>query len=107
MFSWIHIEDLFRIIEFIMVNEDLTGIYNCAAPDPVTNSSFMKEMRKILKPLVHLPSPALLLKAGACLINTEEELILKSRWVIPGKLSDRGFKFKYATLDKALKNILG
>jgi uncharacterized protein (TIGR01777 family) len=107
MFSWVHIEDLFLVIRFIMANEDMKGIYNCAAPVPVTNNVFMKEIRKILKPLVHLPSPALLLKAGAFFINTEEELILKSRWVIPKKITDRGFQFKYASLDKALINILG
>ena len=87
--------------------EDMNGIYNCAAPDPVTNNIFMKEMRDILKPLIYLPSPEFLLKAGAYLINTESELILKSRWVIPKKLSEEGFVFKYPTLDKALKNILG
>jgi uncharacterized protein len=107
MFSWVHIEDLFRVIQFLMTNEDTNGIYNCAAPNPVTNNIFMKEMRNILKPLIHFPSPKFLLKAGAYLINTESELILKSRWVIPKKLLEEGFEFKYATLDKALKNILG
>lgn len=106
MFSWVHIEDLFRIIRFLMINEDMAGIYNCAAPGPVSNAAFMKEMRNILKPPIYLPSPALLLEAGAFLINTETELILKSRWVIPKKLIERGFVFVYPTLDKALKNIL-
>jgi len=107
MFSWLHIEDLFRAIRFVMINKDMKGIYNCAAPKPVTNSIFMKEIRNILKPLVHLPSPTLLLKAGAYLINTETELILKSRWVIPKKLLEEGFVFNYPTLNKALENILG
>lgn len=107
MFSWIHIEDLFRIIQFVITNEDMKGIYNCAAPNPVTNNIFMKEMRKILKPLFHLPSPTFLLRVGAYFINTETELILKSRWVIPKKLLKKGFVFSYPTLDKALKKILG
>jgi len=106
MFSWVHIEDLFRVIQFVMTNKDMKGIYNCAAPNPVTNASFMKEIRNILKPVIHLPSPTFLLKAGAYFINTETELILKSRWVVPKRLVEEGFIFTYSTLDEALENIL-
>ena len=106
MFSWIHIEDLFRIIQFVMTGKNIHGIYNAAAPNPVTNKIFMKEMRNILKPLICFPSPKFLLKAGAYFINTETELILKSRWVIPKKLLDAGFVFQYPEIDKALNDIL-
>lgn len=106
MFSWIHIEDVFRIIQFVIANEDMKGLYNCAAPNPVSNDLFMEEMRNILNPLIHLPSPKFLLKIGAYLIRTETELILKSRWVIPKKLLEKGFVFSYPTLDKAMINIL-
>ncbi len=106
MFSWVHIEDLFRAIQFIMTNKNIKGVYNCAAPGPVTNDAFMKELRNILKPLIHLPSPTFLLKAGAYFINTETELILKSRWVIPKRLLEEGFVFNYPTINKALENIL-
>ena len=106
MFSWIHIEDLFGIIQFVMTHENMNGIYNAAAPNPVSNKIFMEAMRNILKPLVYFPSPKFLLKAGAYFINTETELILKSRWVIPGKLLEAGFVFQYPELDKALNDIL-
>jgi len=106
MFSWIHIEDLFRAIRFVMNNDDMQGIYNCAAPNPVMNKVFMKEMRNILKPLIYLPSPKFLLKIGAYFINTETELVLKSRWVIPRKLMEKNFVFKYPTVGNALKDIL-
>jgi uncharacterized protein (TIGR01777 family) len=106
MFSWLHIEDLFAVIKYLMINENLKGTFNCAAPNPVTNAAFMKEMRNVLKPLFHLPSPKLLLKVGAYFINTETELILKSRWVVPKRLLDAGFNFRYPSIDTALKNIL-
>ncbi|HMJ46671.1 MAG TPA: TIGR01777 family oxidoreductase [Ferruginibacter sp.] len=106
MFSWVHIEDLYRVIRYLMANENMNGVYNCSAPHPVTNSAFMKEMRSILKPLFHLPSPKFLLQLGAYVINTETELILKSRWVIPKKLEDAGFLFLYPTVNKALRSIL-
>ena len=66
----------------------------------------MKEIRNILKPLLYFPSPKFLLKIGAYFINTETELILKSRWVIPKKLMEKGFVFKFPTIDSALENIL-
>lgn len=106
MFSWIHIEDLYRIIRYVMSEKDMEGVYNTSSPEPVTNKVFMQTLRKKLKPVIHLPSPSTLLKIGAFFINTETELVLKSRWVIPGKLQSNGFKFRYPDLDDALKNIL-
>jgi uncharacterized protein (TIGR01777 family) len=105
MFSWIHIEDLYQILLFLMENQTLTGVYNCSAPYPVTNQIFMSTIRKILRPLLHLPSPTLLLKAGAILIGTETELLLKSRWVLPRKLLDAGYRFRYPDINSALHEI--
>ena len=51
-------------------------------------------------------SPAWLLTMGAVIIKTETELVLKSRWVIPERLLNAGFEFKYPTMAEALKNIL-
>lgn len=89
-----------------MANRDMKGIYNCSSPNPVSNNTLMGEIRSVLKPLIYFPSPTFLLKVGAYFINTETELILKSRWVVPKKLLEEGFVFEYPTLDKALKNIL-
>ncbi|WP_114788867.1 TIGR01777 family oxidoreductase [Niabella yanshanensis] len=105
MFSWIHIEDLYQIVLFLMNNKTLKGIYNCSAPSPVTNQMFMGAIRKILRPLLYLPSPIILLKAGAILIGTETELLLKSRWVLPGKLLDAGYRFRYPNINAALNEI--
>lgn len=106
MFSWLHIEDLYRIILFIMEHKQIEGVYNAAAPNPLPNKDFMKALRKIFKPLFYLPSPKFLLKAGAWFINTEPELILKSRWVIPTRLLSEDFQFKYREVKGALENIL-
>ncbi len=106
LFSWIHIEDLYRVITYLMANTGMNGIYNCSAPNPVTNKEFMQHMRNILKPIFYLPSPEFLLRIGAIFIKTETELVLKSRWVIPKRLQEDGFVFKYSTVDKALQNIL-
>lgn len=106
MFSWIHIEDLYRIIRFVMIEKAMEGVYNASAPNPVTNKVFMQALRKILKPMIYLPSPTILLKIGAFFINTETELVLKSRWVVPGKLTKAGFQFKYPFLEDAFQDIV-
>lgn len=106
MFSWIHIEDLFRIINFVQQHNELSGVLNTAAPNPVTNEIFMQQLRKRMGAWFGLPAPVWLLKAGAVLIKTETELILKSRWVTPERLLAAGFQFQYPGIDTALNQIL-
>jgi uncharacterized protein len=106
MFSWIHIEDLYSVIIFLQQHKELQGVFNTSAPNPVTNKTLMQVFRKNLKMPLGLPTPKWLLKIGAVFIKTETELVLKSRWVIPERLLQAGFVFKYKTIDEALKNIL-
>ncbi|MEI9957008.1 MAG: DUF1731 domain-containing protein [Ferruginibacter sp.] len=106
MFSWLHIEDLFNVIVFLQEHKELSGVFNTSAPNPVKNKILMQCFRKNMKAIIGLPTPKWLLKMGAILIKTETELVLKSRWVIPERLLNEGYEFKYATIDEALKNIL-
>ncbi len=106
MFSWIHIEDVFRCIEFVHQNNFISGAINVSSPNPVTNNLFMQISRKNMRMPFGLPSPVWLLKIGAIIIKTETELILKSRWVIPQKLMNWNFSFTFKTIDEALENIL-
>lgn len=105
MFSWVHIEDLARMIEWLYENEK-EGIYNCVAPNVVSNYSLMKTLRELTHNKVGLPATSWMLEAGAFLIGTETELILKSRWVIPARAMQEGFVFKYPILKDALKEIV-
>ncbi|CAN5901502.1 TIGR01777 family oxidoreductase [soil metagenome] len=106
MFSWIHIEDLFRIALFIQSNKTLTGVFNCAAPNSVNNSTLMHTLRKTMHQKIGLPAPQWLLKIGAFIIKTETELVLKSRWVIPEKLIKAGYDFKYAQIGLAMNDLI-
>ncbi len=106
IFSWIHINDLFNIITFIQQHKVLTGVVNTSSPNPVSNSTLMQLLRKNLNIKFGLPAPVWLLKMGAVIIKTETELILKSRWVVPERLLQAGFQFKFLNIDEALKNIL-
>jgi uncharacterized protein len=87
-------------------HKELSGVFNASAPNPVSNKTLMQLFRKNMNAIIGLPAPAGLLKFGAVLIKTETELILKSRWVVPEKLLQSGYQFKYQTVDEALKNIL-
>ncbi|MFD1205129.1 MULTISPECIES: TIGR01777 family oxidoreductase [Sporosarcina] len=106
MFSWVHIEDVYRIVLFLKKNEQLQGVFNCSAPYPITNRELMAQLRSTMNRKFGLPSPKWMLKIGAVIIRTETELILKSRWVVPDRLEKEGFQFKYETIDKALQQII-
>ena len=106
MFSWIHIEDLYRMVLFIKDHEELSGVFNAAAPNPVTNEALMQAMRKAMNRKLGLPAAKWMLKTGAVALGTETELILKSRWVLPERIERAGFEFTYPTIDEALAQIL-
>ncbi|WP_438351355.1 TIGR01777 family oxidoreductase [Paenibacillus sp. FA6] len=106
MFSWIHIEDVFKIILYLRDHKELSGVFNCSSPHPITNRELMRNLRNTMNVSFGLPSPKWLLTIGAMLINTETELILKSRWVIPERLERDGYSFAYEHIDKALHDIL-
>ena len=107
MFSWVHIEDACRMTEWIANNDTIEGVYNCSSPGPVTNQEFMKTLRNATGNKIGLPAYTWMLKIGAALIGTETELILKSRWVLPAKILETGFTFKYPLLKDALADIIG
>lgn len=106
MFSWIHVEDLYRLIVFIQQHENISGVINAAAPNPVANTVLMQTLRKKMQMPVGLPSPVWLLKLGAMIIGTETELVLKSRWVIPEKLQQAGFVFQFPEIGNAIAGLL-
>lgn len=104
-FSWIHVEDLFRVVLFVHQRAELTGPVNAATPYPVDNRELMSLVRQSMGVPFGIPTPAWLLEAGAVLIRTQTELVLKSRWVEPRKLLDAGFAFEHPTLADALNDI--
>jgi uncharacterized protein (TIGR01777 family) len=106
MYSWVHIEDTCRMIEWIVEHKELEGTYNCVSPNAVTNKIFMATLRKVTGYMLGLPAYEWMLVIGAKLIGTETELILKSRWVLPTRILQSGFEFKYPDLEQAFKEII-
>ena len=105
MFSWAHVEDVARAIDHLEAHADLRGPVNVATPNPVTNAELMQQMRETFGAPFGIPEPRWLLDLGARVIQTEPELVLKSRWVHPGVLLASGFEFLFPTLPQALAQI--
>lgn len=105
-FSWIHIEDAARIIDFLEAEPSLSGPVNASAPNPVDNRTLMAAVRRVLGVRIGPPMPRWMLELGAIGIRTETELVLKSRWVLPEKLRRSGFSFAHPDLEPALHEIL-
>ncbi len=106
IFSWIHIEDVFQVILHIIKNENLNGFINCTSPNPVTNNELMSALRKSLNTKIGIFAPKFIIYIGTWIIGTDPKLILESSNIIPGKLIDNGFEFKFNTIDSALKNLI-
>jgi uncharacterized protein (TIGR01777 family) len=107
MYSWVHIIDTCRMIEWIAEHTELEGTYNCVSPNAVTNNDFMRSLRKKTGNVIALPAFKWMLTIGAKLIGTEPELILKSRWVLPSKILQSGFVFEFPYLENAFEEIIG
>ncbi|MBA3665444.1 MAG: TIGR01777 family protein [Bacteroidetes bacterium] len=103
--SWIHVDDFCSIIRWMIDNTNATGPYNIVAPEPVRNKKLMAMLRKKAGIAIGLPSPKWLLEIGAFFIRTETELILKSRYVVPERLLNEGFQFKYNTIEECLESL--
>ena len=101
--SWIHIKDMARLYMHIL-DLQLEGVYNGVAPHPVTNTQLTKEAARVLKKPLFLPKvPAIALKL---LLGDMSEIVLQGQQVSARKIINEGFNFKYATIDKALHNLL-
>jgi uncharacterized protein (TIGR01777 family) len=105
MVSWIHIDDFCRAVDFIIQNEGMRGAVNITAPAPLSNEAMMKKLRKQFKAPFGLNAAVWQLEMVSLFLNTETELLLKSRNVYPEKLIESGFHFSYPTFDEAILKV--
>jgi uncharacterized protein len=100
--SWIHIKDLAEIFLFTLENQ-LSGVFNAVAPNPVTNTQLVKEIAQVLDVPVLLPNvPRFVLKL---ILGEMHSLLFESQKVSSQKIQDEGFDFQFEDLDFALKNL--
>ena len=103
--SWIHGADFLRALDWIIQREELSGCWNLCAPSPLTQRAFMKHLRESLGVHVGLPATAWMAEIGAFFMRTDTELVLKSRRVVPGRLLESGFKFRFSDWPSAAENL--
>ena len=103
--SWIHLTDFCEALWHCYQHEDLSGPINITAPNPVKNRDFMLALRQQYRKVFGLTAPQPLLELASWVLQTESELLLKSRYVFPHLLEQSGFHFKYPNLKVALKGL--
>lgn len=107
MFSWVHIDDVLGVILFLADHPELDGVVNVSSPNPTDNRTLMRTIRRVLGIPFGFPAFRWMTELGAIAIRTETELVLKSRWVVPERLSRSGYVFAYPELEPALRQITG
>ncbi|MCS3531311.1 DUF1731 domain-containing protein [Chryseobacterium sp. JUb7] len=104
--SWIHIDDFCKAIEFIINDKNISGEINITAPNPLSNEKFMEKLRQQMNVPFGLNAPVWQLEIASVFLNTETELLLKSRNVYPEKLMKSGFQFSYYEIDSVFKDLV-
>jgi uncharacterized protein (TIGR01777 family) len=104
--SWMHESDFARALEFLINLEEIDGPVNLCAPHPLPNREFMAALREAWDVPNGLLAPAALLAIGMFFLRMEPELVLKSRYVVPGRLLDAGFQFEFPTWPEAAKDLV-
>jgi uncharacterized protein (TIGR01777 family) len=104
--SWLHEIDFLSSISWLIARRDIDGVVNLAAPNPVPYAEFMRALRKAWGMPIGMPATAWMLEVGIFLLQTETELVLKSRRVVSGRLRDQGFSFAFPTWPEAAQDLV-
>ncbi len=103
--SWIHEADFVAAVLFLLERDDLAGPINVCAPNPLPNRDFACALRRAVGAPFGLPAAPWMLEIGARLLGTETELILKSRRVVPARLLEAGFAFRFPDWPEAARDL--
>ena len=101
--SWIHVDDMVRVLELGLEDESLSGPVNAVAPEPVRQREFQRALTRALRRPLILRVPAFVLRAS---LGEMAELLVKGQRVAPRRLQSSGFEFAHGSLDGALGNLL-
>lgn len=102
-FSWIHVKEIPRILEFILHHPTLTGIMNAVAPEPVRFKEFCQTLGKVMNRPCWVRIPRFLIRLFPG--RQGEEMVLVSQRVVPARLEQFGYQFQFPALFTALSEI--
>ncbi|MFX3617446.1 MAG: TIGR01777 family oxidoreductase [Sporolactobacillus sp.] len=100
--SWIHVDDLVRLMKFLMDHQEIRGPVNFTAPNPVTMKTFGKTQAKLLKRPYWLNIPESLIKLT---LGERSLIVTKGQRVLPQKALNAGFHFHFTQLEQALYDL--
>jgi uncharacterized protein (TIGR01777 family) len=100
--SWIHIDDEVRAIRYLLENDKARGAFNLSAPNPVPNAEFIRELAQALSRPYWLPVPRFALGLALGEMST---LLVDGQFVIPQRLVNFGFVFRFETIGEAFRNL--
>jgi uncharacterized protein (TIGR01777 family) len=102
-FSWIALDEVPSIVQFLITNENIRGPVNIVSPESVTNYRFTKTLGSVLKRPTYLPVPAFLLKT--IYGEMADQLLLDGNRVSSKKLTNSGYTFQYSDLKRTLEHM--
>ncbi|MEY3284849.1 MAG: hypothetical protein RIR86_2862 [Acidobacteriota bacterium] len=102
-FPWIHIDDIVGLFETAILNSQLSGVLNGAAPESVTNEHFTRSLAAALHRPVFLPVPT---PAIRLLVGEMAAVVLASQRVVPAVALSAGYQFRFPQIDSALRDLL-
>lgn len=102
-FSWIHRHDLLRAILFLLEQPEVDGPVNLSSPNPHRQIEVVRTLGKVLHRPTILPAPAF---AVRLVLGEFADAILSSQRMVPRRLLDAGFEFRFPQLEAALRDIL-
>ena len=102
--SWVHVDDLTALFQFLLEHPETAGCFNATAPNPVTMAELAQTLGRVLGRPAVLPVPALALRA---LLGGAASVLLTGQHVLPARARRAGFVFEHAGLEGALRNLLG
>ncbi len=103
-FSWIHEQDLANIYLFLINQKDISGPINCTAPYPVTNRDITRAVAEVLNRHTFIPPvPGFMIKL---LLGEFGSTLLDGQKVLPRKLLEKGFQFRFSNISQALEDLL-
>ena len=104
--SWLHIDDMTRLIVRAIVNGSMRGAYIATAPKPVSQAEFMRELRRGIGMPIGLPATELMVRFGAhWLLRTDPELVLYGRYCVSHRLEEEGYEFAFENIKDAMVDL--
>jgi uncharacterized protein len=101
--SWVALDDVVGAVAFALSNEGVSGPVNVTAPAPVPQGEYARTLSRVLRRPAVLPAPAFAVRA---ILGEFANEVLESRRVVPRKLIDSDYAFRYRTLEPALRHLL-